>query len=124
MANKFGAKWIAKRLEDASRKEKPIISCQMFGKHFNIPSLKDRVCRLWIMNGSPFVGFYLFGITFDSDLTLSIKILILFLLLMIGYALVRFIFDERMYTIMPMTLYLATKFWLYITLIIYYLPCN
>ncbi len=124
MANKFEAKWMAKRLEEASRKEKPIISCQMFGKHFSIPSLKDRVFRLWIMNGSPFVAFYLLGITFDSDLSLSIKILILLLLFMIGYALVRFIFDERMYTIMPMTLYLATKFWLYITLVTYYLPCN
>lgn len=123
MANKFEAKWLAKRLEEAYDKEKLMIdiSCHLFGKRICIPSIKDKLSRYWIMNASPFVGFYLLGTTFNSDLFISIKILIITILFLICYGIVRYIFDDRMYSITPMSLYLATKFWLFYTFITYFI---
>ncbi|CAG2170646.1 unnamed protein product [Oppiella nova] len=121
MANRLNASvWIRTRLQDAYKKDRVLTSCHLFGKQIRIPSLRDRVCRLWLMNGSPLVGFLLFGQLFDSELVIALKIVFFSLLCLVMWALVRFMFDDRMYNIMPISIYLSTKFWLYVTFITYF----
>lgn len=122
MANRLNITngWLAQRLQEAYNKDRVLTSCQILGKQIRIPSLKDRVCRHWVMCGSPFVLYLLLGQIFDSELTHLFKTLLLIVLLGICYALTRFVFDDRMYNVLPITIYLSTKFWLYVTFITYF----
>lgn len=123
MANRLNIVWLTHRLSEAQNKETILTSCHILGKHFRIPSLKDKACKMWIMCGSPFVAFLLFGQIFDLESTLLVKTILLIILLILSSCLVRFVFDDRMYNIMPIVIYLSTKFWLYVTFITYFFKC-
>lgn len=61
------------------------------------------------MVSSPFIVFYLIGMIFQLNLDYLVK-LGAFMLLYIGaYTAKRFLFDERLYNVLPMATYLATK---------------
>ena len=110
---------MAQRLKEAYDRDR-IISCRIWGKQLTIPSLKKGVCRYWIMCATPFFAFLLFGLIFASENSVAMKIVLLCLLCLVLYSIVRFIYDDRMYNITPINIYLSTKFWLYVTFITYF----
>ena len=120
MAKRLNIVWITHRLQESYNKERVLTSCNLFGKQIRIPSIKDKSFRLWLMYGSPFILYLLLGQVFDSELTFAVKTILFLILCLICYTLVRFIFDDRMYNILPISIYLSTKFWLYVTFITYY----
>lgn len=72
----------------------------------------------------PFLIYYLLGSIFNADLLLITKLGLLLVLFLLGGFCSRYFVDERLYHIIPIGLYVATKFWLFVTFIVYFLPCK
>lgn len=61
------------------------------------------------MVSTPFVIFYLIGMTLQSGLPYPAKALILAAVAVFLHFSTRYVFDERLINILPMSVYLATK---------------
>ncbi|XP_063980286.1 palmitoyltransferase Hip14 isoform X1 [Diachasmimorpha longicaudata] len=76
---------------------------------------RDKRLRWYCMVSAPFIAFYLTGMIFQLNIDYLVK-LGAFMLLYIGaYTAKTFLFDERLYNVLPMATYLATKMWIYVT---------
>lgn len=76
------------------------------------------------MLGFPFVIYYLLGTIFNADISLAVKLgLLLALFLTTGFS-SRFYFDDRLYNVLPIAIYMATKFWMMVTFVLFFFPCK
>ncbi|XP_035730374.1 palmitoyltransferase Hip14-like isoform X1 [Vespa mandarinia] len=76
---------------------------------------RDKRIRWYCMVSTPFIVFYVIGMILQSGLDYIIK-LGAFIMLYVGiYSANHFIFDERLFHILPLSIYLATKMWIYVT---------
>jgi len=74
--------------------------------------------RKWTLLCSPFIVFYAFGTLFNSSLNYNVKALVVGLSLVgvnIGSRLCSFSADPSMMENLPVSIYLATKFWILVT---------
>uniref|UniRef100_A0A0A9YIY7 Palmitoyltransferase n=3 Tax=Lygus hesperus TaxID=30085 RepID=A0A0A9YIY7_LYGHE len=94
-------------------------------------SQKDTIChriksdkrlRYYTMVSTPFVMFYLVGMTLQSSLPYPAKTVILFIAALFLHFSTRCVFDDRLVNILPMSVYLATKFWFYMTWVLWLSP--
>ena len=69
----------------------------------------EQTLRYWTMMGTPFLVFYAVGLVLQLNLLYVLKIGIFTALYIIIYGISRILFDERLMTVMPMAVYLATK---------------
>ncbi|XP_008547862.1 palmitoyltransferase Hip14 isoform X1 [Microplitis demolitor] len=76
---------------------------------------KDKRVRWYCMVSTPFIVFYLIGLIFQSNLDYLIKLGAFLILYIAVYVAKMYLFDERLFHILPMSIYLATKMWIYIT---------
>lgn len=118
MAKKFESAWLVKRLEEAQNEK------ETANKHILIRLYRDKTYRYWLMMASPFVAYYALGMIFECDLMLWMKGLLLIIFVLVSSTFSKYFFDDRMYNLLPMALYLATKFWLFVTFVTYFLPCK
>ncbi|XP_054164715.1 palmitoyltransferase ZDHHC17-like [Oppia nitens] len=93
--------WLTNRLQEAYNKDRVINKINIMGRQLKIPSLKDQVIRYWLMAGSPLIAYFIFGQLFELNIAIALKIVLFSLLCLISYGLIRFVFDVRMYNIMP-----------------------
>lgn len=78
--------------------------------------------RWWCMIGTPFIAFYLAGLILGADLIILIKIFFLLCLyIVLNYA-GQILYDDRLMALLPLSIYLATKSWMYFTWFIYIMP--
>ncbi|XP_044582303.1 palmitoyltransferase Hip14 isoform X1 [Cotesia glomerata] len=76
---------------------------------------RDKRIRWYCMVSTPFIVFYLIGLIFQSNLDYLIKLGAFLVLYIAVYVAKNYLFDERLFHILPMSIYLATKMWIYIT---------
>lgn len=107
MAEKLKSAWIEERLLEAE-------AAQSRG-HLLVRIVRDKTLKYWAMFSSPFVAFYAVGLVLDSQETYLVKFGLLSILGLTTMFLSRCLFDEHTMNILPMAVYLATKFWMYIT---------
>lgn len=89
--------------------------------HINI----DFVCieqriRWYTMTAMPFLVFYAAGLIFSADLLLIVKFFLLGCLYAVGHTIGKTMFDEHLMTLLPLSVYLATKLWFYVTWFAYF----
>lgn len=84
--------------------------------------VRDKRIRWWSMAATPFLLFYITGMLLGSHLQLLIKLFLLLCLYIGGNYLSNILYDDRLMHIMPLSIYLATKAWMYVTWLIYYMP--
>ncbi|KAJ8667909.1 hypothetical protein QAD02_009572 [Eretmocerus hayati] len=77
--------------------------------------IRDKRLRWYCMISTPFIMFYLIGTILDSGLDYLIKLFAFVALYITIYTANKFVFDERLYSNLPMSIYIATKFWIYVT---------
>ncbi|XP_013776131.2 palmitoyltransferase ZDHHC17-like [Limulus polyphemus] len=116
MALRLKATWMAKRIQEAEAEK------ELTHKHFFIRLFKDKTVRYWSMLGCPFIVFYMIGAILDCDETYLVKLGILFILCCAICFTGRLMFDDRALNVLPMAVYLSTKFWMYITWFTYFWP--
>ncbi|XP_068627576.1 palmitoyltransferase Hip14 [Battus philenor] len=82
----------------------------------------DKKFRWWCVVGLPFIAFYVTGLVLDMDAVYLLKAF----LLVCFYALLHFLsnalFDDELKNIFPLSVYLATKVWFYITWVVFIAP--
>lgn len=61
------------------------------------------------MVGTPFLAFYVVGITLQTELPYPLKIAVLVIDYIGIYFAGRYLFDDRLMNVLPMAVYLATK---------------
>lgn len=107
-----GSKIIEKVKEAANNKS----------KNFLFSFTKDKRVRWWCMVGTPFIAFYLAGLILGASFLILIKIfLLLCLYIVLNYA-GQVLYDDRLMVLLPLSIYLSTKMWMYFTWFIYILP--
>ena len=83
---------------------------------------KDSNLRFWSMMLTPFVVFYIVGVVLQMMTYFAIKVGLFILLYLAVWGVSRVLYDDRVMNVMPMALYLATKFWCYVTWFLYFHP--
>jgi len=125
MARKLQIAWMLPQLTEAVKER---IELQITRKNQTLFSRIAKRCsdqkqvRYWAMMLMPFLTYYVLGQTFDSDLNYLTKVLVILLffgVIVIGQ---KYVFDERLQSILPISIYLATKFWLYATFVYFFVP--
>lgn len=82
----------------------------------------DKRVRWWCMAGTPFLVFYLAGLLFGSDLSYMVKIVLFLVLFQVAHVIGKNVLDDRLKTQLPLSVYMATKFWFYATWFAYIAP--
>lgn len=72
------------------------------------------------MAATPLVFFYLIGKLLQVDLLMSTKAFAFMALLGTFYLCATFVFDTKQLNVLAISLYLSTKFWLYVTFFQYF----
>lgn len=79
----------------------------------------DKRLRWWSMVACPFTAFYLAGVVFTINTLYIVKLFLLTCLYAVFYMIGKTLFDEHLMSLLPLSVYLATKAWFYITWFMY-----
>ncbi|CAG9860947.1 unnamed protein product [Phyllotreta striolata] len=82
----------------------------------------DKKIRHWCMAGTPFMAFYLAGAILSANLIAIIKVFLLICLYVVIHYSAQIFCDDKSMALLPITIYLSTKMWFYVTWLIYIAP--
>lgn len=71
------------------------------------------------MVATPFLTFYLAGLIFSADTLFLIKLFLMTCLYCVAYMVGKTMFDEHLMALLPLSVYMATKLWFYVTWMMY-----
>ncbi|XP_072047738.1 palmitoyltransferase ZDHHC17-like [Amphiura filiformis] len=86
------------------------------------PFRQDKVWRKRVMQASPFIILFVIGLIPDLDISVWVKVVAAFLTYGAIYFCTKLFFDKRYSSILPITVCLATKMYLYMTMFVYLWP--
>lgn len=78
--------------------------------------------RWYTMAATPFLTFYIAGLIFSSDWLYLIKFFTLGCLYGAAHSIGKTMFDDHLMSLLPLSVYMATKFWFYVTWLGYIAP--
>lgn len=70
----------------------------------------------------PFLVYYLIGVLFSSDLFFIIKFFLIGCMYAVFYTIGRKLFDDTLMALLPLSVYMSTKLWFYVTWMTYIAP--
>ncbi|KAL0884302.1 hypothetical protein ABMA27_016282 [Loxostege sticticalis] len=82
----------------------------------------DKKFRWWCVVVMPFIAFYLTGLVLEMDTLYLIKLFILVCFFSLLHFVSNLLFDDELKNIFPLSVYLATKIWFYITWAVFVWP--
>ena len=114
----LGSIWIGSKVSEKVRE----LSQQTQRRNFIIRITLDKRFRWWSMIATPFLVFYLAGLIFCADTLFIIKFFLLGCLYAVAYTIGQTLFDEMLMALLPLSVYMATKLWFYVTWLTYIAP--
>ncbi|XP_055629009.1 palmitoyltransferase Hip14 isoform X2 [Toxorhynchites rutilus septentrionalis] len=114
----LGSIWIGSKVSEKVRE----LSQQSQRRNMIIRFTLDKRFRWWCMIATPFLVFYLAGLIFCADTYIIIKIFLLGCLYAISHTIGQTLFDETLMALLPLSVYMATKAWFYVTWLTYIAP--
>lgn len=111
------AAWVGKKVHDKIQ--------EMSGSKRRNPCYRitrDKRLRFWCMVSTPFLAFYTVGIILQSSQNYLVKLGLLMTCYIVVYMASQVVFDDRLMNLLPMSVYLATKFWMYMTWFVWISP--
>lgn len=78
--------------------------------------------RWYSMVATPFLTFYIAGLIFSAELLYLIKFVLLGCLYATAHTIGKAMFDDHLMTLLPLSVYMATKLWFYVTWLGYIAP--
>lgn len=75
--------------------------------------------RWYTMTATPFLVFYIAGLIFSADTLILIKFVLIGCLYGIAHTIGKTMFDDHLMALLPLSIYMATKLWFYVTWIAY-----
>lgn len=82
----------------------------------------DKRFRWWTMIATPFLIFYLAGLIFNANLLFIIKFFLLGCMYAVAHTIGKLFFDDHLMSLLPLSVYMATKIWFYVTWFVYIIP--
>uniref|UniRef100_A0A182TRT0 Palmitoyltransferase n=1 Tax=Anopheles melas TaxID=34690 RepID=A0A182TRT0_9DIPT len=114
----LGSIWIGTKVSDRIREA----TQQSHRRNPLVRMTLDKRFRWWSMIATPFLVFYLVGLVFCADTQIIIKIFLLACLYSVAYTIGQHLFDENLMALLPLSVYMATKLWFYVTWLTYIAP--
>ncbi|XP_026679261.1 palmitoyltransferase Hip14-like [Diaphorina citri] len=115
----IGAPWLGKATVDKITELKDHYNTQQNIIHrFS----KSKTTRARYMFALPFVMFGLIGFIFQAQIAYMAKLALFISLYIVMQVIGTVMFDERLFKILPLPVYFATKFWIYITWLFWITP--
>ncbi|PSN53756.1 Palmitoyltransferase Hip14 [Blattella germanica] len=111
------ATWIGKKVHDKIQ--------EVSGSKRRNPCYKitrDKRLRFWCMVSTPFLAFYIAGMILQSSQLYLVKLGLFMTGYIVLYMASQVLFDDRLMNLLPMSIYLATKFWMYVTWFVWIVP--
>ncbi|XP_052737938.1 palmitoyltransferase Hip14 [Bicyclus anynana] len=112
------ALWVGAKVADRVREHAALASPRNVFRRLAY----DRKFRWWLAVGVPFVAFYLTGLVLEADAAYALKALLLAALLALLHLLTGALLDDELKGVLPLSVYLATKLWFYLTWLVCVAP--
>ncbi|CAG9765425.1 unnamed protein product [Ceutorhynchus assimilis] len=116
--SQVGSLWISPKVAEMIKEHAHAQSPKGFLTKF----AKDKRIRWWGMVGTPFMAFYIAGAIMGTNLLVIIKVFLLVCLYIVIHYLGQVFYDDRLMALLPLSIYLSTKMWFYVTWLIYMAP--
>ncbi|XP_050341961.1 palmitoyltransferase Hip14 [Nymphalis io] len=110
--------WVGSKVADKI-KEHAVISSK---KNMFRRLAYDKKFRWWCVVSIPFLAFYITGLVLEMDAMYPIKAFLLVCFYALLHFLTNALFDDDLKNIFPLSVYLATKVWFYITWLAFVAP--
>lgn len=114
----LGSIWIGSKVSEKVRE----LTQQSQRRNPIVRFTLDKRFRWWSMIATPFLVFYLAGLIFCAETLIIIKIFLLGCLYAISHTVGQTLFDETLMALLPLSVYMATKAWFYVTWLTYIAP--
>ncbi|XP_018326776.1 palmitoyltransferase Hip14 isoform X2 [Agrilus planipennis] len=114
----IGEVWVGSKVADRIKEATNVNRAHNFLKRL----LQDKRLRWWCMIGTPFIVFYIIGLILEANILVIIKIFLLVCVYIVVHYIGQLFYDDRLIALLPLSIYLATKLWFYITWIVYIMP--
>lgn len=118
MQSQLGQIWMSPKVTEKV-KEKAQLE-QRRGKLTKL--MLDKRFRWWAMIGTPFLVYYLVGLLFSSDILFIIKFILVVCLYAVCHTVGKRLFDDTLMALLPLSIYMSTKLWFYVTWMTYIAP--
>uniref|UniRef100_A0A336K7Y1 Palmitoyltransferase n=1 Tax=Culicoides sonorensis TaxID=179676 RepID=A0A336K7Y1_CULSO len=114
----LGSVWIGSKVAERVREK-----VQMQQKrNFLVRLTLDKRFRYWVMIATPFLVYYLIGLLFSANTLFIIKFFLGGCLYAIVWTVGKKLFDETLMALLPLSIYMGTKVWFYVTWLTYIAP--
>lgn len=117
-----GAPWLGQKITERVKDLTQQQNHAKRGRRCLLRLTSDKRLRFWTMVGLPFFFFYATGQIISIDTLFIIRLFIVACLYAVASTIGRWMFDEKLLTLLPLSIYIATKLWFYITWMIYIAP--
>ncbi|XP_062560305.1 palmitoyltransferase Hip14 isoform X2 [Armigeres subalbatus] len=114
----MGSIWIGSKVSEKIRD----LTQQSQRRNLIVRFTLDKRFRWWSMIATPFLVFYLAGLIFCADTLIIIKVFLLGCLYALSHTIGQTLFDETLMALLPLSVYMATKAWFYVTWLTYIAP--
>ncbi|XP_065079483.1 palmitoyltransferase Hip14 isoform X2 [Ochlerotatus camptorhynchus] len=114
----LGSIWIGSKVSEKVRD----LTQQSQRRNLIVRFTLDKRFRWWSMIATPFLVFYLAGLIFCAETLIIIKIFLLGCLYALSHTIGQTLFDETLMALLPLSVYMATKAWFYVTWLTYIAP--
>ncbi|KAL9704165.1 hypothetical protein quinque_007683 [Culex quinquefasciatus] len=114
----LGSIWIGSKVSEKVRE----LTQQSQRRNIIVRMTHDKRLRWWSMIATPFLVFYLAGLIFCAETLIIIKIFLLGCLYALSHTVGQTLFDETLMALLPLSVYMATKAWFYVTWLTYIAP--
>lgn len=114
----LGSVWIGSKVAE---KVKEKIQMQQ-KRNFVTKLMLDKRFRHWAMIATPFLVYYLIGLLFSANTLFIIKFFLSGCLYAVVWTVGKRLFDETLMALLPLSIYMGTKVWFYVTWITYIAP--
>ncbi|XP_070508799.1 palmitoyltransferase Hip14 [Chironomus tepperi] len=118
----IGSVWISDKVLDKVKELTQQQSNLKRGRRCLVRLSMDKRLKWWTMVSLPFIFFYITGMIISIDTYFIIKLFLCGCLYAIASTVGRIMFDDHLLTLLPLSIYLATKIWFYITWLVYFTP--
>ncbi|XP_058459578.1 palmitoyltransferase Hip14 isoform X1 [Malaya genurostris] len=114
----LGSIWIGSKVSERVRE----LTQRSQRRNLIIRFTLDKRFRWWSMIATPFLVFYLAGLIFCAETLIIIKVFLLGCLYAVSHTVGQTLFDETLMALLPLSVYMATKAWFYVTWLTYIAP--
>lgn len=118
----IGAVWLTEKVNEKVKELTQQQTGLKRGRRWLVRLSMDKRLRWWTMAALPFLFFYIIGMIISINTYFIIKFFLCGCLYAVASTIGRALFDEHLLTLLPLSIYLATKMWFYITWLVYFSP--